>query len=156
MSLLDRLDDRLESWLDRLDRFLDDPDRVLEYTRRGIGVAIGLSIASAAVSFGIYYVLRGETLRVYLAAFLFWIGYLFAHYEATGLLLHQGGGDGDLFPMDSMEKLLSTAGIILILVGGTGLPLSVARNDILATNVAVFIAGIGYLIAHYGLTETWL
>lgn len=138
----------------RVDRFmagLDDPDLVLEYVRRGVGVTIGLAIASAAVSFGLFYVLAGETLEVFIAAFLFWAGYLFAHYEATGLLIHQGG-DGGAFPLDDREKLFTGIGAILLLVGATGLPLAASRGDILATNLAVFLAGLGYITAHYGLT----
>lgn len=132
---------------------LDDPDEAFRVVRKLTGITIGLTIAGAAGSLGLFYVQQGARLEVYLAAALFWLGYLFAHYTATGTLIHQRSAGG-MLELDRRERALTATGILLALVGATWMVLAAAQGDTLTTAAALIIGGAGYVMAHYGLTET--
>lgn len=132
---------------------MEDPEEAFQAVRKATGIAIGLTIAGAATSLGLFHVNRGGRVEVFLAAALFWIGYLFAHYTATGKLIHQRSAGGS-HSLGRRDRYLTGIGILLALTGATMMPLAVARGDIPGTAVAVIVGGIGYILAHYGLTGT--
>lgn len=132
---------------------VEDPDEAFRVVRKLTGIAIGLTIAGTAGSLGLFYVRQGARTEVYLSTALFWLGYLFAHYTATGTLIHQRSSGGSL-DLDRRERYLTAVGVLLALVGATWMPLAAAQGDVGTTTLAIIVGGGGYVMAHYGLTGT--
>lgn len=130
---------------------LDDPEYVFTVARKGLGLLVGLSVASVSFGFGIIFLRQGRTGLVFASALLFWSGYLFAHYTTTGKLIHQRGEGGEL-PRERSRELLALTGILLVLAGITALPFPVVEGDTVMASLAAATAGIGYIMAHLGLT----
>lgn len=136
-------------------RVLEDPEEAFQVVKQGTGLFIGMSVAAVAVSFGIFYALQGDTLQLFASTLLFWMGYLFSHYTVTGQFVHQKASSSP-GARSLQEKVMAVLGVLLILVGVTALPLTVARGSVVETYAAVATVLAGYLFAHYGLTEALL
>lgn len=134
-----------------VDRIVTDPDAAFAAVKQVTGVGIGLSIASVSFALATVYVQRTAIAPLFAALALFWSGYLFAHYAATGKLIHQGG-EGTALPADRRRAVLAVGGVLLLLAGLTALPLPAARGNIAATSLTALTAGVGYVVAHYGFT----
>lgn len=134
---------------------MEDPDEAFHVVRKLTGIAIGLTIAGTAGSLGLFYVQQGARIEVYLSAALFWLGYLFAHYTATGMLIHQRSA-GESLDLDRRERYLTATGILLALIGATWMPLAAGQGDVGTTTLAIIVGGGGYVMVHYGLTGTLL
>ncbi|MDY6768949.1 MAG: hypothetical protein SVW02_02470 [Candidatus Nanohaloarchaea archaeon] len=130
---------------------LNDPEQAFSWIKRLSGLAIGLSVSSVSFAFAVTYVQQGSTVLVFAALALFWSGYLFAHYTATGKLIHQGGS-GEKLPGTRFRDALAVIGILLILSGITVMPYPVVEGDLVKMSLAGLTAGVGYVIAHYGFT----
>ncbi|MFB6077040.1 MAG: hypothetical protein ABEK12_02835 [Candidatus Nanohaloarchaea archaeon] len=152
MGRRDRLRYRITAEFERL---LDDPEAAFQAVKRGLGVAIGLSVAAVGIALGLFAVLQGETMEVFTTALLFWTGYLFAHYAATGRIIHPVGGEPGQ-QTNRRERVFIVIGALMALVGATVIPLTVARGSIVETYFAAVTVLAGYLLTHYGLTDALL
>lgn len=146
--------DLKETWRElnqRLAAFLDDPDQVYETAKRLTGAVIGLSVAGVSFALAMVSVYRGDTLAVFAALALFWSGYLFAHYTATGKFIHQPGG-GRVLPENRVAGGIAVIGVLLLLAGLTALPFPAVRGDLMGASLAGLTAALGFLLSHYGFT----
>ncbi|MFB6294923.1 MAG: hypothetical protein ABEI97_04135 [Candidatus Nanohaloarchaea archaeon] len=144
-------EERVAAVTDRLEQVVTDPDAAFDLVTTVTGVGIGLSISSVSFALTAVFLQRGSTTLVFPALALFWAGYLFAHYAATGKVIHQGGG-GTTLPSDRSKAVMAVAGVLMLLVGITTFPLPAARGDIPLASLTVLVAGVGYVVAHYGFT----
>ncbi|MDY6766452.1 MAG: hypothetical protein SVW77_03725 [Candidatus Nanohaloarchaea archaeon] len=142
------LRDRATVWLRRVG---NDPDAVFAAVKQGTGVVIGLAVASVSLALATVYVRQSAAAPLFASLALFWSGYLFAHYAASGKIIHQTG-EGTKLPDSRRSAVLAVAGVLLLLAGVTAAPLPAARGDIPLTSFTVLIAAFGYVMAHYGFT----
>ncbi|MFB6167101.1 MAG: hypothetical protein ABEJ62_02465 [Candidatus Nanohaloarchaea archaeon] len=143
--------DMLEEMRGKFEKVLKDPEEAWNAVKKITGVSIGVSIASVSLSFTVHYVRYGRPMQVFLASLLFWVGYLFAHYSATGKLLHQVQ-EGQILSGSRRENLAAIFGVLLLLVGTTGIPFAASQGRIFYTTLSALVAALGYLLAHRGLT----
>ncbi|MDR5674506.1 hypothetical protein RH858_15370 [Halalkaliarchaeum sp. AArc-GB] len=148
--------------------------------RQWIGFFAGLAATSIALSSGFIWAYQGLTGRVFLAAFVAWVGYLCAHRASTGRFVDPatsdgtlpdggdgdgGDGDGDTEIRDASENVIPETrwrqiGVVLgvaTLVAGmvVGVFYIRAENHLL-TNVGGILFLGGYVIAHYAETNALL
>ncbi|MDY6769762.1 MAG: hypothetical protein SVU88_02195 [Candidatus Nanohaloarchaea archaeon] len=147
--------ERWEALNERMQAVLNDPEAVFTAVKTLTGLGIGLSIASVSFAFAMVFIRQGRTLLLFAALALFWSGYLFAHYTATGQLIHQHGS-GRALPRDRYRAASAVLGVLLLLAGLTAVPLPAVKGDILNTSLAALAAAAGYVLAHYGLTDSLL
>lgn len=131
------------------------PEAAFEAVKKLTGLVIGLSIASTSFTFAMRFVLEGDTPMIFGSLALFWGGYLFAHYAATGKVIHQKG-KGKKLPGDRLKAVLAVGGIVLILAGLTFFPVPVIRGEIARASLALLVSASGYVLAHYGFTGSLL
>ncbi len=142
---------RWEEANQHLAAFLGDPDRVYDAAKMVLGVVTGLSVAGVSFGLAMVAVYRGSTVSVFGALALFWSGYLFAHYAATGKVIHQRG-EGKVLPKSRFRAVAAVVGVLLLLAGLTGLPFPAVRGDMAGASLTGLTAAFGFLIAHYGFT----
>ena len=141
--------------------------------RQWMGFFAGLAATSIALSSGFIWAYQGLTGRVFLAAFVAWVGYLCAHRASTGRFVDPAasdgtlpdGGDDDTEIRDASENVIPETrwrqiGVVLgvgTLVAGmvVGVFYIRAENHLL-TNVGGILFLGGYVIAHYAETNALL
>lgn len=123
--------------------------------RRALGIGAGLALTSASLSSGFIWAYEGRAPLVVAAATGAWLGYLAAHYAATGAFVDDGDADADAAGAGA-EGWVRYAGIaagVAVLVAGMYVGVFTIRaGDHLLTNVggALFLGG--YVVAHQAAT----
>ena len=142
-------------------------------TRQWIGFFAGLGATSVALSSGFIWAYQGFIGRVFVAAFVAWVGYLCAHRASTGRFVDPAtsdgtlpdGGDDDTAIRDASENVIPETrwrqiGVVLgvaTLVAGMVVGVFYIRAEHhLLTNVGGILFLGGYVIAHYAETNALL
>ncbi|MDY6766283.1 MAG: hypothetical protein SVW77_02850 [Candidatus Nanohaloarchaea archaeon] len=145
------LEERWTAVQERFGAVLTEPETAFDTVKKLTGLGIGMSVASVSFALATTFVQRGNATMMFVSLALFWSGYLFAHYTATGKIIHQGGS-GRKIPESRVRAVLAVAGILLLLASITAIPLPAVQGDAVHTALAGLTAGLGYVMAHYGFT----
>lgn len=149
--------------------------------RQWLGFVAGLGATSLALSSGFIWAYQGFTGRVFLAAFVAWTGYLFAHRAATGRFVDpatpdgtlpdggadERGDDADTPPeiRDASENVIPAArwrqigvvvGVTTLIAGMVVGVFYIRAENHLLTNIGGILFLGGYVIAHYAETNVLL
>lgn len=124
-----------------------------------LGVLAGLGCTSVGLSSGFIWASQDRAPLVVAAATLAWVGYLGAHYAATGHFLDSdsrsvdGIGGREALDLGSRWRYLVVVGGVAVLIAGMVVgAVFINRGNHLATNVGGVLFLGGYVIAHYGAT----
>ena len=126
--------------------------------RAATGLVAGLGLTSASLSSGFIWASRGRAALVVAAATGAWVGYLAAHYAATGTLVDGGGADDasddrGAAGFDGVARYAGVAAGVGVLVAGMYVgAIPIRAGDHLLTNVGGVLFLGGYVVAHYAAT----
>ncbi len=141
----------------------------------GVGLSVsewilfggGFLSTAVALALGFIWAYRGHTASVFGTAFVAWVGYLVAHYGATGQFV-DGSRDTDshrsarcvetdgLVPTERWRRggiLLGAATLVAGMVIGV---IFIRQEHYLFTSVGGVLFFAGYVIAHYAETDLLL
>ncbi len=128
---------------------------------------VGFLTTAIALASGFIWAFQGRTVPVFAAAFLAWVGYLIAHYGATGLFI-DGKQDTEshklarsvekngLIPSERWRQvgiIIGTATLVSGMVVGV---IFIRQEQYLFTSVGGILFLGGYVIAHYAETDLLL
>jgi hypothetical protein len=130
---------------------LQDSEALFNLVKKFTGVMTGFAVIAVSISFGLYYARQEDVIRVLVAATLGWSGYLFAHYMATGKFIHQQQ-DQRILPNDLRSIVGGIYGILMITAGIAIWAVSFRQQAFITMILGLFLALLGYLIAHYKFT----
>lgn len=119
-----------------------------------LGFVGGLALTSLSLSSGFVWAYQGRAPLVVAAATGAWVGYLFAHYAATGTFVDDvGNGSGSGGGPDGLTRYAGIAVGVAVLVAGMYVGAGTIRaEDHLLTNVGGVLFLGGYVVAHYAAT----
>lgn len=115
----------------------------------------GLALTSLSLSSGFIWASQGRAALVVAAATGAWLGYLLAHYAATGTFVDEArnGSEPDRPGAESWTRYAGVAAGVTLLVAGMYVGAATIRaEDHLLTNVGGVLFLGGYVVAHYAAT----
>jgi len=127
----------------------------------------GFLSTAVALASGFIWAYQGRTAPVFGAAFVAWVGYLVAHYGATGLFI-DGNGNTDsgrsarcvetdgLVPTERWRQGGILIGVATLVAGMVIGVVYIRQEHYLFTSVGGILFFGGYVIAHYAETDLLL
>ena len=128
---------------------------------------IGFFSTAVALASGFIWAYQGRMEPVFVAAFVAWVGYVVAHYGATGLFIDGNGHteshrssrcvetDG-LFPTERWRQGGIFLGVATLVTGMVLGVIFIRQEHYLFTSVGGILFFGGYVIAHYAETDLLL
>lgn len=112
-----------------------------------------MTVVSGAMIAGYNLIIQGEYRGALAAAFACWLGYISAHYIATGKAVDRSP---TISHPDTYQKTVIVVGVIVFLTGFTSIPYTIHQGISIPSLASFLTMFSGYSIIHYAIADSLL